>query len=87
LSDTKIIEKDKENIYQITSFGNIILSILPTMEFFVKNNDYFVNHDLDDFSLEFLYRMGDLLNSEYSNFVSGTFRHVEQVFDESKKQL
>ncbi len=85
LSDTKIIEKDRDNICQITGFGNVLLSVLPTMEFFVKNDDYFVNHNLDNFPPEFLYRMGDLLDSEYSNFVSDTFRHVEQVFDESKK--
>jgi predicted transcriptional regulator len=55
------------------------------MEFLVKHDEYFSTHAANKLPLEFIYRLGELLESEYSNFVSNTLRHVEQVLDEAKE--
>lgn len=85
LSEAKIIEKNQENLYQITNFGTLLLTSLSTIEFLVKHNDYLSTHDINSLPLEFVYRLGDLLHSDYSNFVSNTLRHVEQVLDKAEK--
>ncbi len=46
LGKTRLIKRDSENIYSITSFAAIILSEVAKFDFLTKHIDYFLKHDL-----------------------------------------
>ncbi len=41
-----IIEKDSSDRYQLTQFGRLAATTIPTASFIVDNQGYFSNHDL-----------------------------------------
>lgn len=46
LIEDSIIEKDSTDRYQLTQFGRLAATSIPTVSFLVEYQDYFNNHDL-----------------------------------------
>jgi predicted transcriptional regulator len=46
LGKAKLLERDPDNHYNLTPFGNIILSELSKFDFLTQNKEYFLKHDL-----------------------------------------
>lgn len=60
LRDAKLIRKDVDGFYYLTSFGSITLNLLPGYSFILKNRDYFQDHALSCLPPEFIKRIGEL---------------------------
>ena len=85
LVEAKLVGKNEQNFYEISNFGRLVLATLPTLEFLVKNREYFVTHNINELPLEFIYRLGELENAEYKTTVSNILRHIEQVLEEAQE--
>lgn len=85
LVEAKLVGKNEQNFYEISNFGRLVLATLPTLEFLVKNREYFVTHNINELPLEFIYRLGELKNAEYKTTVSNILRHIEQVLEEAQE--
>lgn len=62
LAESKLIEKNSEGEYQLSSIGKIALSQIPFFEFLSKNKDYFEEHDFTGIPEHLVSRIGDLSN-------------------------
>ena len=60
LSKAKLIEKDSTSSYRITSFGKLVLSILPSLDFLQQKREFFLSHDLFSLPQGFAQRIGEL---------------------------
>jgi len=74
LSESKLIEKDKNNLYHVTNFGEYLLNSFVDLEFITKNRDYFVKHSAVNIPPKFQKRMSEIskytLISNFMEFLS-----------------
>jgi predicted transcriptional regulator len=57
LRDARLIEKDSDGFFRLTTLGSIILSMVPGLKFVIKNTNYFLLHDISSLPLEFIERL------------------------------
>lgn len=60
-----LITKDSEGDYEITPFGRIVCSQIPSTQFLSNNRKYFKNHDFGDVPQKFLQRIGALEDGKH----------------------
>ena len=75
LQDSNLIEKNPDGHYHLTSFGKMMCSIIPMVDFMNKNKKYFDNHSFDDLPNKFVERMSALSNSK---MIRGYVKVVEK---------
>jgi predicted transcriptional regulator len=87
LSKAKLIEKDSTSSYRITSFGKLVLSILPSFDLLHKRREYFLSHDLSFLPSGFVQRIGELSDHEYVNRLDEALAQGERVIKEAEQYL
>jgi predicted transcriptional regulator len=79
LRNAKLIEKDSEGFFGVTTFGKIVVSLLPSIKFVSENRLYFLSHDISSLPLEFIERLGELQEGHYAEKVGSILTHLQQV--------
>src|SRR5215831_15160638 len=87
LTDAKLIEKNTDGSYNVTSYGRLVLILLSSYNFLSKNKDYFLSHDISFLPQEFVERIGELSVYGYSVNVSSVLRHIEQVISSANEYI
>jgi predicted transcriptional regulator len=87
LSKTRLIEKDSTSSYRITSFGKLVLSLLPSFELLQKRREYFLSHDLSFLPPGFAQRIGELSDHQYVNRLDDALAQGERVIKEAEQYL
>jgi predicted transcriptional regulator len=87
LSKAKLIEKDSTSSYRITSFGKLVLSLLPSLDFLQKRREFFLSHDLSFLPPGFAQRIGELSEHHYVDRLDEALAHAERVIKEAKQYL
>jgi predicted transcriptional regulator len=87
LTDAKLIEKNSDGSYSLTSYGRLVLILLSSYSFLSKNKDYFLSHDISFLPQEFVERIGELSVYEYSVNVSSVLRHIENVVSSANEYI
>jgi predicted transcriptional regulator len=64
LMEAGLIEKKSTGVFSLTTFGNIIIRQIPSIDFLSKNKAYFSNHTLGDMPMKFIQRIGALNGGE-----------------------
>ena len=73
-----LIVKEADGDYNITTYGTIICSQIPTLAFLSQNKKYFRNHDFGDIPQKFLQRIGELVTGQH---IKGFVKALEQWKD------
>jgi predicted transcriptional regulator len=87
LTEAKLIEKNPDGCYTLTSYGRLVLLLLPSFDFLSKNRDYFLLHDISSLPQEFIERIGELYDHEYAANVSKLLRHTENVINSANEYV
>jgi predicted transcriptional regulator len=87
LSKAKLIEKDPTSSYRITSFGKLVLSLLPSFDFLQKRREFFLSHDLSLLPPGFAQRIGELSEHHYVDRLDEALAHAECVIKEAKQYV
>jgi len=87
LTDARLVSKDSESRYSVTSFGRIVLAILPSLSFVQQQRDFLLTHDLSSLPLTFLHRIGELSNHRSINKIDEVMAHLEQVIKGAGKYV
>jgi predicted transcriptional regulator len=87
LSKAKLIERDSTSAYRITSFGKLVLSLLPSLDFLQKRREFFLSHDLSSLPPGFAQRIGELSEHHYSDRLDEALAHAERIINEAKQYL
>jgi predicted transcriptional regulator len=87
LRDAKLIEKDSDGFFGLTSFGKVIVNLVPSFRFLTKNKEYFLTHDISSLPLEFIERLGELQESEHSDDVGSVISHLQQVVQGAEEYI
>ena len=87
LSKSKLIEKDTSSAYRITSFGQLVLSLLPSFDLLQKRREFFLSHDLSSLTLGFIQRIGELSEHHYVDRLDYALAQAERIVKESEEYL
>jgi len=68
-----IIEKDSSDRYQLTQFGRLAATSIPTVSFIVDNQSYFSNHDLSAIPPRLI---DDIASLKKGNMVSSVYESI-----------
>jgi predicted transcriptional regulator len=87
LRNAKLIEKDSDGFFSLTAFGEIILNLLPSINFLMQNREYFLSHDISSLPREFIERIGELQEGEYAEKVGSILAHIQQVVQDAEEYI
>jgi predicted transcriptional regulator len=87
LRNAKIVEKDSDGFFSLTSFGEIILNLLPSINFLMQNREYFLSHNISSLPREFIERIGELQEGEYAEKVGSILAHIQQVVQGAEERI
>ncbi len=87
LIDAGLIEKDPAGVLTLTTYGNTILTQIPSFQFLAKNKPYFEEHTLGDLPMKFIQRIGALNNSELINGVVAILARWKEMYNNATTNI
>lgn len=78
LTNAGLIEKNSNGTFALTTFGNTIITQIPSISFLSRNKTYFSDHTFGDIPMKFVQRIG-ALNS--STLIQGLVAVIEKIKD------
>lgn len=87
LSKMELIEKDKNAFYNLTPFGKVTVSLLPSLDFIVRNKRYLLDYDVSVIPQEFIERLGELQEGELGSDTMYNLRWTELMFQEAQEYV
>jgi len=75
LEDIRLIEKDVDGGYSITTFGKTMCTQVPSLVFLSQNMEYFEDHEFGDVPTKFIMRTGQLAGGKH---IKGVVKVLEQ---------
>ena len=75
LEDIRLIEKDVDGKYSITTFGKTMCTQVPSLVFLSQNMEYFEDHEFGDMPTKFIMRTGQLAGGKH---IKGVVKVLEQ---------
>lgn len=63
LIQSKIIKKDSDGFFTLTTVGKILTTQIPLLTFLSENKKYFETHSIENIPGQFIQRLGSLANS------------------------
>ncbi len=87
LTTSEIITKDSEGRYNLTTYGNTVHNLLPTIIFPFQNKEYFKDHDFGNLPSKFLQRIGALSNSQLIVGVSMVLERWKEIFQNANEYI
>jgi Predicted transcriptional regulator len=85
LTEAKLVEKKVDGTYAITSLGKLATGVLSGFNFYLKNGDYFLEHDVSCLPYEFVDRLGELTSSERFDGVLPSLNKIRQIVFSSEE--
>lgn len=85
LTDIDLIEKSADNFYNITPYGKLVLSIIPSLSFVFENRQYFKEHNTSVLPPEFIARLGELSKYTFNMDTISNFAHHEKISKEAEE--
>ncbi|MEK0340201.1 MAG: transcriptional regulator [Nitrosopumilus sp.] len=75
LEDSRLIEKNVDGKYSITTFGKTMCTQVPSLVFLSQNMEYFEDHEFGDMPTKFIMRTGQLAGGKH---IKGVVKVLEQ---------
>ncbi|RMF28626.1 MAG: ArsR family transcriptional regulator [Candidatus Nitrosothermus koennekii] len=87
LIDAGLVEKDPDGLLILTTYGEIVLTQIPSFQFLSKNKPYFEEHTLGDLPMKFIQRIGALNNSELINGVVAILARWKDMYRNANEHI
>ena len=75
LEYSRLIEKDVDGKYSVTTFGKTMCTQVPSLVFLSQNMEYFEDHEFGDVPIKFIMRTGQLAGGKH---IKGVVKVLEQ---------
>ena len=87
LSDKHLLEKNSDNLYSVTTFGEYLLTSLIDLEFMTKNINYFTNHTAGKIPIKYQKRLSEISEFKHEKNFMNFIQHIDQVINKTSKYL
>lgn len=86
LGNARLIERDSESSYNLTTFATITLTEVSNFDFLLKNVDYFLNHDLSQLP-DHLHWFNSMAKGGFSSGTLETSSAIKEASVNAKKYV
>jgi predicted transcriptional regulator len=87
LGDIELIEKDVEGTFGPTSYGELAIKLLSSLDFISKNRKYFLEHDISGLPDELISRINELSDSKLQTDVVRVLPYVDSMFQDAEEYI
>ena len=87
LSESKLVMKQVDGTYAITSLGALSIGLLKNLDFIQEHANYFLEHDLSCLPYEFVSRLGELSDGEFCGDTVTNFNRVREIVYEADEYI
>ena len=87
LNDSLLIQKKPEGTYSITEYGLLVLHFSAFFELIHNHRQYFSNHNIRKLPYQFLNRIGELSQAQFSPDIMGNINAAERITKEAEKYM
>ena len=87
LSEANLLTKAADGTYNLTNYGENILSLLPAFEFLIEHQQYFITHQISHIPRDLLSRIGDLNGSRLLDNPVNAFQYVNTIIADAKDTI
>jgi predicted transcriptional regulator len=87
LIESGLVSKGKDGNLDLTAYGRMIVTTIPSYEFLHRNRDFFLDHSLGDLPPKFVMRMGALQSCESVHGVMAILQRWKTLYSESEKYI
>ena len=85
LSDVQLIQRENDGRYSLTKYGSLAIFLLKDLKFIAKNRQYFLDHDVTNLPVQFVNRLGELVDSEYEIDAVKAIDRVTHILDNAEE--
>ncbi len=87
LMDAGIVSRDSNGSYSLTTFGNTIMTQIPSINFLSKNRNYFSDHYFANLPMKFVQRIGSLDNSNFIRSLVAVIEEIKELYRHSQEYI
>ncbi|MEM0363947.1 MAG: hypothetical protein QXS25_00045 [Candidatus Nitrosocaldus sp.] len=87
LIDAGLVKKDADGMLSLTTYGNSVITQIPSFEFLAKNKHYFEEHTFGDLPMKFIQRIGALNNTELINGVVAVLERWKMMYANAQEYI
>ena len=87
LEKSSLIEKKKNGKYDLATYGKVIFTVLPSLEFIFTQEEYFQEHSFGDLPQKFVQRIGALKNSELVSGFTSVTETWREIFSNAEEYV
>ena len=87
LTEVLLVERNHDGLYALSSFGELVLQLTPSLVFVSQYNEYFSTHSVSHLPSEFVSRIGDLSGSMLLSNVMEALSEIESIVKNSKEYI
>jgi predicted transcriptional regulator len=87
LSQVGLTRKNPEGHFLLTPYGNIVLRLLPGLEFISKHSDYFSSHSHENLPSSLVSKIGELGESVYIDDAVVSLYSIEKMIPKAEEYI
>jgi predicted transcriptional regulator len=82
-----LIEKNQDGMYRTAPLGQVVLWLLPAIDFLATHSDFFRDQELSLLPPQFVSRLGDLSGGERVDGAVSNIQHAERIFERAENRM
>jgi len=87
LTEVLLVERNHDGLYILSSFGELVLQLMPSLVFVSQYGEYFSTHSVSHLPSEFVSRIGDLSESILLSNVMEALSEIESIVKNSEEYI
>lgn len=87
LNTAGMVKKDQAGLFELTSYGHLVCSLVPSFNFISQNKKYFKNHGFGDLPPKFICNIGDLSSGKLMIGFTRVVERWSSIFNNSENYI
>jgi len=87
LEKSGFIIKNTKGHFELSTLGQMVLSLIPNLAFVIENKKYFLEHPINSLPHKFISRLGELFECKKLNSYVDVFEYWKKIYENSEEYI
>jgi predicted transcriptional regulator len=87
LQKSGFIVKNVKAHFELTTLGQMVLSLIPNLVFIIENKKYFLEHPINSLPHKFVSRFGELYECKLLTSYADVFEYWKKIYENSEEYI
>ena len=87
LEKSGFIIKNTQSHFDLTTLGQMVLSLIPNLAYIIKNKKYFLDHPINSLPHKFISRFGELFECKLLTSYVDVFEYWKKIYENSEEYI